>query len=443
MVTNKKKIPVLRDGKAALLAFTPAFLMAAASPYVPMEAGLVMPVTALLITAVFLGPIILWRRAERDRSILSRQSAELDRQVLNLKDPNRAAPLVLRPAKADARCPAGVLRELAKAAGDQDLAQQAASGVPDRTRPAKPVLTLVPDGPPAQPKFPEPTLLPSMWNSTDEQVSRMGLVTQAFEADRIELHLQPVVSLPHQKIRFYEALARLRLADGTLLGPSEFLPVLECLGHAPEFDRRVLTRVMAVAGHLAARGSEAIVGLNLSAHSIAEPGFLWSLEGLLDRSPEILGRIVLELPQHSWRHLDPDQKAALAALRDKGVPFSLDRAADLRFDPRVLADLGIRFMKLPADLMVAAAEQDKGLHAGPELSVWDFASALRRQGVKLIAERVDRDEMVPVLCSLGAPLAQGFAFAAPRPVRAEVVERGARPQPVASEDMRPLLRRAG
>jgi cyclic-di-GMP phosphodiesterase TipF (flagellum assembly factor) len=271
----------------------------------------------------------------------------------------------------------------------------------------------------------------------------MRLVTQAFEADRIELHLQPIVSLPQRKIRFYEALARLRLADGTLLGPSEFLPLLECFGRAPEFDRRVLALTMTVARHLVARGSEAIVGVNLSAHSIAEPGFLWSLEGLLEASPELLGRIVLELPQHSWRHLDADQKTALAALRDKGVPFALDRAADLRFDPRVLADLGLRFMKLPAELLVAAAAQDEGLHDGPELSVWDFASALRRQGIKLIAERVDRDEMVPVLCDLGAPLAQGFAFAAPRPVKAEVLGEQAPPQPAVLDDMQPLLRRAG
>ncbi len=438
MVMNKKKIPVLRDGKAALLAFTPAFLMAAAAAYVPVEAGLVMPVLAMLITAVFFGFIVLRQQVERDRHPLSLQATGPDRP-----GSDRAAPLVPRSTRVEAGGPAGVLRELARAAGDQKIVDEAALESSGQARPAKPSLTIVPDAQPVQPRFPDPSLLPSMRKPTADEVGRMRLVTQAFEADRIELHLQPIVSLPQRKIRFYEALARLRLADGTLLGPSEFLPLLECLGRAPDFDRRVLALTMTVARHLAARGSEAIVGVNLSAHSIAEPGFLWGLEGLLDRSPEILGRIVLELPQHSWRHLDADQKAALAALRDKGVLFALDRAADLRFDPRVLADLGIRFMKLPAELMVAAAAQDEGLHAGPELSVWDFASALRRQGIKLIAERVDRDEMVPVLCSLGAPLAQGFVFAAPRPVKAEVLDGQAPPQPAVLEDMRPLLRRAG
>jgi cyclic-di-GMP phosphodiesterase TipF (flagellum assembly factor) len=433
MVMNKKRIPVLRDGKAALLAFTPAFPMAAAGAYVPMEAGLVLAMFALLIMAVFFGLIVLRQQVERERALPSLQAAGPDRP-----GSNPAAPLVLGSPKMKTGGPAGVLRELARAAGDRDVAD--ASGSPRQARPARSSLTAVP---PVRPRFPDPSLLPSMRNPTADEVSRIRLVTQAFEADRIELHLQPIVSLPQRRISFYEALARLRLADGTLLGPSEFLPLLEGLGRATEFDRRVLALAMTVARHLAARGSEAIVGVNLSAHSIAEPGFLRSLERLLEGSPELLGRIVLELPQHSWRHLDADRKTALAALRDKGVPFALDRAADLRFDPGALADLGIRFMKLPAELMVAAAAQDEGLHAGPELSVWDFASALRRQGIKLIAERVDRDEMVPVLCSLGAPLAQGFVFAAPRPVKAEVLDGQAPPQPAVLEDMRPLLRRAG
>ncbi|MCD6072770.1 MAG: hypothetical protein K0S42_3286 [Microvirga sp.] len=417
MVITKKIVPVLKDRKAALLAFTPAFLTASAAAYWPLEAGLVMPVFAVLITMVIGSLLILRQQAEAARP---------------------AAPLVPRPSRRAGEGPAGLLRELAKSAGAPESGAQAVQAL--HTRPA---LTLV-SGTAARPeRFPEPSLLPSIHRLSADETSRIRLVTQAFEADRIELHLQPIVSLPQRRIRFYEVLARLRLADGTLLAPVEFLPILECAGRASDFDRRILIRAMAVARHLMARGSEAIVGVNLSAHAIVEPGFLWSLAGLLDAEPEILGRIVLEMPQHSWRHLDADLKAALASLRERGVPFSLDRAADLRFDPKALADLGIRFMKLPADLMIKAAEQQDGRYAGPELDVRDFASMLRRQGVRLIAERVDQDDMVPVLADLGVPLAQGFAFAAPRPVKPEIAGEPDAPRPFGLEDAPTHLRRAG
>jgi cyclic-di-GMP phosphodiesterase TipF (flagellum assembly factor) len=432
MVTNKKITPVLKDRKAALLAFTPAFLTAAASAYVPMEAGLVMPVFALLITMVVCGLFVLWRQVEANRHPGSVRSSGPG------QGRSPAMPLVPRPARTGVEGPAGVLRQLARAAGEPESAAQVTPALP-----AKPALTLVAGAAPGPERFPEPSLLPSIRRLSADETSRIRLVTQAFEADRIELHLQPIVSLPQRRIRFYEVLARLRLADGTLLPPAEFLPVLECSGRASDFDRRILIRAMAIARHLMARGSDAIVGVNLSAHSIAEPGFLWSLAGLLDSSPDTFGRIVLELPQHSWRHLDADLTAALATLRERGVPFSLDRAADLRFDPQMLADLGLRFMKLPADMMIKAAGQEDGFCAGPDLDVRDFASVLRRQGIRLIAERVDQEEMVPILSDLGIPLAQGFAFAAPRPVKPEIAGEQDLPRPFGLEDAPTRLRRAG
>ncbi len=414
MVTTKKMNPVLKGRKAALLAFTPAFLTASATAYVPMEAGLVMPAFAVLITMMIGGLLVLRQQAEADRP---------------------AAPLLPGPSRRAGEGPAGLLRELAKSADAPESAAPAPRG--------RLALTLVSGAGADLERFPEPFLLPSIRRLSADETSRIRLVTQAFEADRIDLHLQPIVSLPQGKIRFYEVLARLRLADGTLLAPAEFLPILECSGRASDFDRRILIRAMAIARHLMARGSEAIVGVNLSAHAVVEPGFLWSLAGLLDSSPELLGRIVLELPQHSWRHLDGDLKGALATLRERGVPFSLDRAADLRFNAKALADLGIRFMKLPAGLMIKAAEQQDGRYAGPELDVRDFASTLRRQGIRLIAERVDQDDMVPVLEDLGIPLAQGFAFAAPRPVKPEIAGEQELPRPFGLEDAPTRLRRAG
>jgi len=424
MVTTKKNIPVSRDRKAALLAFTPAVLTAAAPTYLPIDSSLVMPVLCLLTLTVVFGLAVLWRQAEAERPSLAEAQTGADR--------TKAAPLILRtPVRVEG--PAGILQELARTAGEPGEAEAGAAAIPGRR------LALVPQVSPA--RFPEPFLLPSMRRPSAEDSGRVGLILQAFEADRIEVHLQPIVSLPQTKIRFYEVLARLRLADGTLLGPSEFLPILECAGRASAFDRRMVTRSLVVARHLMARGSEAIVGVNLTAQSIAEPGFLWSLAGLIDGDPDLLGRIVLELPQHSWRHLDAEHRAALAALRERGVPFSLDRAADLRFDAQALADLGLRFMKLPADLMIEAAAQSDGRYAGPELDVRDFASTLRRQGIRLIAERVDGDEMVPVLCDLGVPLAQGFVFAAPRPVRPEIFGEQSQRFSLDEEPLR--LRRAG
>lgn len=254
---------------------------------------------------------------------------------------------------------------------------------------------------------------------------RIAAIVEAFEADRIELHLQPVVQLPQRKVRFYEALARLRLADDTVLVPAEFLSIVERVGLVAELDRRVVGRACVVARHLLARGSEALVSCNLSPRSVAEPGFLRSIGRIFDAHPDVAGRLVLEVSQRCWRTLDAERAGALAALRDRGVPFALDRAADARLDPLALADRGVRYLKLPADLIL---RPDAG--RGLDIEAGDLTAVLARAGIRLVAEQVEREEDVPDLIDLDVPLAQGFVFAPPRAVRSDVVASPAGPEPV-------------
>jgi cyclic-di-GMP phosphodiesterase TipF (flagellum assembly factor) len=206
------------------------------------------------------------------------------------------------------------------------------------------------------------------------------------------------------------------------------------VGLAGELDRRVIARASVVARHLLGRGSEAIVSCNVSPRSLAEPGFLRSVGRVVDAYPDVAGRLVLELSQRCWRTLDAERAGALASLRDRGVPFALDRATDLRLDALALADRGVRYLKLPADLILRPDPS-----RGPDIAPGDLAASLARAGIRLVAERVEREEDVPDLIDLDVPLAQGFAFAPPRAVRSDVVAAPSPEPPPASAPAAPRL----
>jgi cyclic-di-GMP phosphodiesterase TipF (flagellum assembly factor) len=458
MVITAKRLFFFKGKEATLVASGLVLAAASIAVAVAMEAGIAVAAVAVLHVLAFVGAGLAWLRADAAAKAAERASADLLHLAHRIRLDQQRAPAAATPALRSTMAEVtgtvgmlgGVVRELARnvAAQNRDVAQlkdtlnEAVRGEDDKS-----ALRVMPALRPSRDTAlsrsspqPEPSLLPR--KETEDEIRRMRLVTQAFETDQVELHLQPVVALPQRKVRFYEALARLRLVDGTLLGPAEFLPTLERLGRAPEFDRRIVIRAISVARHLLARGSEAIVGVNLSPRSIREPDFLFSLVGLMDSAPEILGKVVLELPQGAWRTLGAEQKEALALLRDKGVPLSLDRAVDLDFDARTLADLGVRFLKLPAELMIAA-DQAEGPTSIHDTGVRDFTSVLRREGIKLVADRVEREEMVPALINLGMPLAQGFVFAAPRAVRSEVLVSPARNTAFSQQSDGSDLRRAG
>ncbi len=263
------------------------------------------------------------------------------------------------------------------------------------------------------------------------EIRRIGAVMEAFESDRIELHLQPVVSLPQRKSRFYEVLARLRLADDTILVPAEFLPLLEKSGHVADFDRKVLTRAAGIARHLVGRGSDARVSCNLSPASL-EGGILRAAGRVAEAYPDVADRLVLELSQRCWRALDADTAGTIALLRQKGLTFALDRAADLRLDPLALAERGVSYVKLPVELLLRPPTG-----GGLDIAVSDLATVLTRAGIRLVAERVEREQDVPNLIDLDVPLAQGFVFAPPRAIRPEVLAPGAVPAAVVQSEPQP------
>ena len=58
--------------------------------------------------------------------------------------------------------------------------------------------------------MPEPPRAKARWVNAET-------VLQAIEAHRIDLYLQPIVTLPQRKVRYYEALSRLRTDEGEVV----------------------------------------------------------------------------------------------------------------------------------------------------------------------------------------------------------------------------------
>ncbi len=82
-----------------------------------------------------------------------------------------------------------------------------------------------------------------------------------------------------------------------------------------------------------------------------------------------------------------------------------------------------------------------------DIALEDTAPALARAGIRVVATGVADEADVPDLIDLDVPFAQGTAFAAPRPVRAEVLAAppAEEPTPPPKPERRPfrsVLRRA-
>jgi cyclic-di-GMP phosphodiesterase TipF (flagellum assembly factor) len=250
-----------------------------------------------------------------------------------------------------------------------------------------------------------------------DRAQLLRLIGGAIEANRIDLYLQPVVSLPQRKVRFYEALARLRTEEGEVLSPADFLGLAEAGGLMPRIDNVMLFRCVQVLRRLATKNREVGVFCNISGSTLNDPQFFPQLSEFMQANRALAPSLVLEFSQSTVRAMGPIEHESLAALAELGFKFSLDRLADLRLEPRELAERGFRFVKAPALLLLNRT----GTQAG-DIHPADFSDLLGRFGIDLIADRIESEGMVVDLLDYDVRFGQGFLFSPPRPVRTEALQ---------------------
>jgi cyclic-di-GMP phosphodiesterase, flagellum assembly factor TipF len=265
-----------------------------------------------------------------------------------------------------------------------------------------------------------------------EKAEVVAQIARAVEANRVDLFLQPIVTLPQRKVRYYEALTRLRGDDGALLSPDDFLSYAENSGLMPAIDNLLVFRCVQVVRRLSTKNREVGLFCNISSSTLANGLVFQEITDFLAANRVLAPYLVFEFSQFAVRAMGPIEQECLASLAELGFRFSMDHVADLCVEPRELAESGFRFIKVPAALLLSRAAESGDIHPA------DFSDLLGRFGIDLIAERIEGESTVVDLLDYDVRFGQGFLFSPPRPVRAEVLQGLAERQPAERSSAPPV-----
>jgi cyclic-di-GMP phosphodiesterase, flagellum assembly factor TipF len=380
----------------------------------------------------------------RGTADIGRQVSELDRRIVAIEGEMGAVLDRSRTATEPLAAEIGELGELVKdladavAAHEQMLESAIRNATPARlasvTPPAPalapaPMLAAAPAAEPVQrtepaehqdtAPAPEATAarLQSGYFRGLEQTEIIAHLARAIEANRIDLYLQPIVTLPQRKVRYYEALTRLRADDGTLLSPDDFLGHAEDSGLMPAIDNLMVFRCVQVVRRLSTKNREVGLFCNMSVATLTNANVFREITDFLEANRTLAPYLVFEFAQGAVREMGPIEEECVASLADLGFRFSMDHVTDLRMEPRELAERGFRFVKVPAALLLSRATAPQG-----DIHPADFSDLLGRFGIDLIAERIESEGTVVDLLDYDVRFGQGFLFSPPRPVRTEVLQ---------------------
>jgi cyclic-di-GMP phosphodiesterase TipF (flagellum assembly factor) len=257
-----------------------------------------------------------------------------------------------------------------------------------------------------------PAVAPEAPGASRSNLQILTAVKNAIEANRIDIYLQPMVTLPQRKVRFYEAVTRLRDDRDQILTADDFIGTAEAAGLMGRIDHMVMLRCVQVLRRLMVRNKEVGVFCNVAAATLSNPAVFAQCLDFLEANRALAPSFVLEFKQSTFRNLGATETEHLAALAQRGYRFSIDHVTDLRIEPRELADRGVRFIKVPAKLLL-----DQRQTSASDIHPSDLSDLLGRFGIDLVAERIEGERAVVDLLDYDVRFGQGFLFAAPRPLR--------------------------
>lgn len=346
----------------------------------------------------------------------------------------------------------GLVRQLATTVSTHEdlLAGNAPAPAPDvRQEPEAPIDLLAafeerPAAPPPFPAAPPPSLAqprpaPAVQTQTANpvqtangrnQIQMLATLRNAIDENRIDIFLQPMVTLPQRKVRFYEAVTRLRDERDQLIVAEEFISIAEASGLIGRIDNMVMLRCVQVLRRLMVRNKDVGVFCNVAASTLGNSTTFAQCLDFLEANRALAPSLVLEFKQSTFRNLGPAETENLAALAQRGFRFSIDHVTDLRIEPRELADRGVRFIKVPASLLL-----DPRQSSTSDIHPSDLSDLLGRFGIDLIAERIEGERAVVDLLDFDVRFGQGFLFAPPRPLRPEGASATGGASPTQAQDI--------
>ncbi|WP_299810958.1 EAL domain-containing protein [uncultured Roseibium sp.] len=261
-------------------------------------------------------------------------------------------------------------------------------------------------------------------NRPGPDMAMRELVASALNANRVELHLQPIVSLPQRQVKYYEAYTRLRDSAGNLIEAARFMPSAVQSGQIARIDNLLLFRSIQVIRRLTSRNRNAVLFCNISSQSLIDETFFPGFLEFVKANRNFADALVFEFSQTDVADMGPMELESLSALYESGFRFSIDQISDMKMDFNSLAGRGFKYGKLHADYLIGRREAKHG-HIHPS----DFGDLLHRYGMELITDHVETESQVLELLDYDVKLAQGNLFSPPRPVKAEVLQGTPAPGP--------------
>jgi diguanylate cyclase (GGDEF)-like protein len=237
---------------------------------------------------------------------------------------------------------------------------------------------------------------------------------RAIERQEFRVYYQPIISLETNQIAGFEALVRWEHPERGLVPPAEFIPLSEETGLITEIGQWVLKEAChQMRQWQIAYQRPLTVSVNLSGKQFIQPNLIEQIKTILRETDFDPHWLRLEITESVVMENAEAAATMLLQLRDIGVHLSIDDFGTGYSSLSYLHRFPVTTLKIDRSFIGRMGEGDENSEI--VRTIMTLASNL---GMEVVAEGIETEEQLALLCALKCEYGQGYLFS--RPVTAEM-----------------------
>lgn len=240
----------------------------------------------------------------------------------------------------------------------------------------------------------------------------LNSVRDALRHGNLELHLQPIVTLPQRKQRHFDCTLRIASERGDILTPAQYEPVLRDNNLAQTADDMLLFRTVQLAGKTRTAEPGSYYFCRVPPACLSDRGFFADFLSYLRDADDFVSSIAFELREAALMNLGDAAADVLGSLVDQGFHLCIDGLRNVEVDAMQLAEGGVRFVKMDVGaLMPAVTEEAEAARLRRLKSSFDAA------GIDLVVTNIANEQLLVELLDFDIEFGQGPLFGEARKIR--------------------------
>lgn len=238
------------------------------------------------------------------------------------------------------------------------------------------------------------------------------LIENAFDRNDFVLFFQPIQNIQDNCISHFECLIRMRLENGRIAMPNDFIGYAEELGLIGRIDRKVIK--LAVRQHLLfqRQRKQIALSINLSGFSFNDTAIYSDIAELMNIDgvdPELF---IFEITETAAVSNFAAAQTLIQKLKTLGCKFSLDDFGVGFSSFYYLKHLPVDYVKIDGSFVQQIDKSDED-----KIFVKAIIEVSQALGKKTIAEYVENEKILKVLKEFGVDYAQGYLIGRPKPLK--------------------------